>query len=72
MSNALQTIPDNIVGLVLLGFGGFVLLDSWGVIQAGFLIQIGALIAIWYGFMLLHGPKRLKAFLERMQAPRRD
>lgn len=72
MSNVLQTIPDNVVGIILLTFGSFVLLDSWGFIQAGFLIQIGALIAIWYGFMVLNGPKRLKSFLERMQSPRRD
>ncbi len=72
MSNALQTVPDHIVGLILLGFGGFVLLDSWNVIQAGFLIQIGAVIAMWYGFVLLHGPRRLKMLLERVQTPRRD
>jgi len=72
MSNALQTMPDYIVALILLSFGGFVLLDEWGVIQAGFLIQIAALIAMGYGFVLLHGPKRLKALLEKAQTHRRD
>jgi hypothetical protein len=71
MSNALQSMPDYIVALALLSFGGFVLLDEWGVIQAGFLIQIAALCAIGYGFMLLNGPKRLKSFLEKAQH-RRD
>jgi hypothetical protein len=71
MSNVLQNMPDHIVGFGMLGFGAFVLLESWGIIQAGLLIQIGACVAIWYGFMLLHGPKHLKAFLERLQGPRR-
>ena len=65
MSNVLQTIPDNIMGFVLLGFGLFIFLDTWGVIQAGFLIQIGAVIAMWYGFTLLHGPRRMRALLEK-------
>lgn len=72
MSNPLQTMPDNVIGLILLVFGGVVLLDSWGVIHAGILIQIGAVIALWYGFMLVHGPRRLRALLERFQTPRRD
>ena len=72
MSNALQTMPDHIVGFILLGFGAFVFLDSWGVIHAGLLVQIGALVAMWYGFILLHGPRRLKAFLEKIQTSRRD
>jgi len=72
MSNILKTMPDYIVGLILLGFGSFVLLDSWGVIQAGLLVQIGAVVAIWYGFMLVHGPKHLKSFLEKIQLQRKD
>ena len=72
MSNMLQTIPDHIMGFILLGFGFFIFLDTWGVIQAGFLIQIGALIAMWYGFMLLNGPKRIKALLEKLQSSRKD
>jgi|GEM_PF-5675208 len=72
MSNILQTMPDYVIGLILLIFGGLVLLDTWGFIQAGFLIQIGALVAIWYGFMLLNGPKRLKMLLEKVQLPRKD
>ena len=70
MSNVLQSMPDYIVGLGLLGFGGFVLLDSWGVIQAGILIQIAACIAMGYGFVILNGPKRLKALLEKTQSHR--
>lgn len=71
MSNMLQSMPDHIVGLIILCFGGLILLDSWGVIQLGILIQIAALFAMWYGFMLLNGPKRLKALLEKAQH-RRD
>ena len=72
MSNILQSMPDHIVGLIMLGSGGLVLLDSWGVIQVGFIIQIIAVVAMWYGFVMLQGPKRLKSFLERVQTPRRD
>lgn len=72
MTNVLQSMPDHIAGLLLLGFGGFVFLDSWGVIQAGFLIQIAALVAMWYGFVLLHGPKRLRNLLDKMQMHRKD
>ncbi len=72
MTNSLHTVPDHMVGLILLGLGIFVFLDSWGIIQAGILIQIGALVAIWYGFILLRGPKKLKMLLERVQTPHRD
>lgn len=72
MAHFLHQIPDSVAGIILMAFGGLVLLDAFGAIQAGLLIIIGALLAFWYGFTLVQGPRMLAHLLSKMQPPRKE
>jgi hypothetical protein len=66
MQAFMKDLPEPFFGLVCIAFGLIILLDAVGAIHANLLVIVGALIALWYGFVLVQGPKKIRRLLERV------
>jgi len=69
MHNFMKNLPEPVLGLIIMLLGGIILLDAFGVIYAPVLVIIGAGIAVWYGFVLMQGPKKVLRMLENVVHP---
>ncbi|HEV2916498.1 MAG TPA: hypothetical protein VGW78_02020 [Candidatus Babeliales bacterium] len=66
MQHFMKNLPEPFVGLLFMIFSIIIILDAMGIIYATALVIIGAFIALWYGFILIQGPKKVRHVLENM------